>query len=345
MELFNQSNCCKNVDQLKAIIIDGIKRLIDYDSAAFFLVNPENWQYKEPFFGGLDPSWFEKYSDYYERIDSYKETVFADGIPPVDRSSDYLNYREWEKNEHRTDFLLPQGIYHMACLQVMDGNNLVGEISLHRGKRQPDFNNEEMNALGFLQGHLNSVFFKFKLIYQRDFLLELVKSVHLQDNSGYILMDRNFKIIKCSKKASTILDTQEVGEKIKYQIKEAFNLLRDKKVRDVFPGLRKNGSISCRYGDIPYQTDVITDNDEIFLITVLEDVPEMSEMGLGMDKYNITRREAEIARLISIGKTNDQICSQLFISENTLKTHLKQLYSKLNVKNRNELAYKILRGL
>lgn len=68
----------------------------------------------------------------------------------------------------------------------------------------------------------------------------------------------------------------------------------------------------------------------------------MAVVGLSLGKYNVTRREAEIADLITLGKTNVQICSQLFISENTLKTHLKQLFVKLSVKNRNELAFKIL---
>jgi len=342
MELVSLAYRCKKVDELQTMIINGISRLIDYESAAFFLVNPENWQYKEPFFRGLDPSWFEKYSDHYEKIDIYKDTVFASGIPPVDRSSDYLNYREWENNEHRADFLLPQGIYHLACLQVTDGNILVGEISLHRGKNQPDFSNEDMNALKFLQEHLSNAFLNLKLICQRDYLLELVKNVHLHDNSGYILMDRNFKIVKWSKKASLILETGEVGDKILCHIKEAYQSLWDKKVEGIYPGLRKTGRVSCRYGNIAFQTNVVSDNDEVFIITVLEDIPGMAEVGLGLSKYNVTRREAEIAHHITQGKTNDQICSQLFISENTLKTHLKQLYIKLSVKSRNELTFKIL---
>lgn len=47
----------------------------------------------------------------------------------------------------------------------------------------------------------------------------------------------------------------------------------------------------------------------------------------------LTKREKEILRLIADGLTNIQIGQQLFISIDTVDTHRKNLYAKLNVKN------------
>jgi DNA-binding NarL/FixJ family response regulator len=47
----------------------------------------------------------------------------------------------------------------------------------------------------------------------------------------------------------------------------------------------------------------------------------------------LTRREKEIVKLIAEGFTNAQIGQQLFISVDTVDTHRKNLYTKLNVKN------------
>lgn len=47
----------------------------------------------------------------------------------------------------------------------------------------------------------------------------------------------------------------------------------------------------------------------------------------------LTRREKEIVKLIAEGLTNAQISRQLFISVDTVDTHRKNLYTKLNVKN------------
>ena len=47
----------------------------------------------------------------------------------------------------------------------------------------------------------------------------------------------------------------------------------------------------------------------------------------------LTKREKEILGLITEGLTNMQIAEKLFISIDTVDSHRKNLYSKLNVKN------------
>jgi DNA-binding NarL/FixJ family response regulator len=50
----------------------------------------------------------------------------------------------------------------------------------------------------------------------------------------------------------------------------------------------------------------------------------------------LTKRETEILQLISEGKTYTQISEQLFISKETAKTHIKNIYSKLQVNSKSE---------
>lgn len=47
----------------------------------------------------------------------------------------------------------------------------------------------------------------------------------------------------------------------------------------------------------------------------------------------LTKREKEIIKLIAEGLTNTQIAQQLFLSVDTVDSHRKNLYTKLNVKN------------
>lgn len=53
----------------------------------------------------------------------------------------------------------------------------------------------------------------------------------------------------------------------------------------------------------------------------------------------LTPREKEIALLILQGLTNKDIARQLFISENTVKTHLKNIYQKFGVTKKKDLLY------
>ena len=54
----------------------------------------------------------------------------------------------------------------------------------------------------------------------------------------------------------------------------------------------------------------------------------------------LTKRETEILQLISEGKTYTQISEQLFISKETSKTHIKNIYAKLQVNCKSEALAK-----
>ena len=53
-------------------------------------------------------------------------------------------------------------------------------------------------------------------------------------------------------------------------------------------------------------------------------------------KLQISHREKEVLDLIAIGLSNKEIADQLFVSENTIKTHSSNLFSKLDVKRRTQ---------
>ena len=52
----------------------------------------------------------------------------------------------------------------------------------------------------------------------------------------------------------------------------------------------------------------------------------------------LTKREAEILRLISVGMTNQEIADQLVISGATVKRHITNIYGKLGVSHRTQAA-------
>lgn len=56
-----------------------------------------------------------------------------------------------------------------------------------------------------------------------------------------------------------------------------------------------------------------------------------------MAPYSFTKREQELIRLILKGKSNQEIAEDLFISQNTVKHHISNIYKKANIKNRIQL--------
>ena len=55
------------------------------------------------------------------------------------------------------------------------------------------------------------------------------------------------------------------------------------------------------------------------------------------EEHGLTVRETEIMALIAQGHTRTEICAELFLSENTVKTHARNLYKKLGVHSKSEV--------
>lgn len=66
-------------------------------------------------------------------------------------------------------------------------------------------------------------------------------------------------------------------------------------------------------------------NKELILTRILTD-------------YDISPREKEVLLLLVKGKTNDEIANELYISLSTVKTHIRNLFTKTNSRNRIELS-------
>ena len=56
----------------------------------------------------------------------------------------------------------------------------------------------------------------------------------------------------------------------------------------------------------------------------------------------LTPREEEVLQLILDGNSNRQIAARLFVSENTVKTHIRNIFSKYGTRSRAELISTLL---
>jgi two-component system, NarL family, response regulator len=65
-----------------------------------------------------------------------------------------------------------------------------------------------------------------------------------------------------------------------------------------------------------------------------------------MTQPQLSDRELEVLRLMSAGKTNQDICAELYISESTVKFHINNIFSKLGVSDRTQaIVIAIQRGI
>ena len=72
---------------------------------------------------------------------------------------------------------------------------------------------------------------------------------------------------------------------------------------------------------------VIFDEINLWLMRIASDI-------------KLTRRENEVLQLLAKGCTRNQIAKKLFISEETVKMHIKNIYKKLKAKNKIDALIK-----
>ena len=70
---------------------------------------------------------------------------------------------------------------------------------------------------------------------------------------------------------------------------------------------------------------------------LIQDPPTAARPG-----EQLTQRERDVLSRVVRGLTNAQIGQELFLAESTVKTHLRSLYSKLQVATRSELVYRTM---
>ncbi|MFQ5509828.1 MAG: LuxR C-terminal-related transcriptional regulator [Leptospirillia bacterium] len=58
-------------------------------------------------------------------------------------------------------------------------------------------------------------------------------------------------------------------------------------------------------------------------------------------RYRISRREQDVLRMLYYGKGNREIGELLFISEYTVKDHIKAIMAKMDASSRSEVLYKL----
>jgi len=70
-----------------------------------------------------------------------------------------------------------------------------------------------------------------------------------------------------------------------------------------------------------------------------DDPPQTEPAAASTDEQALTARELEVLRLVAAGATNGEIARSLWVTEQTVKFHLSNVYRKLDVGNRTEASH------
>jgi len=159
----------------------------------------------------------------------------------------------------------------------------------------------------------------------------LILDIHLPKVSGMDVLkqaktlDPEIVVIMLTGKASVktaVLSLRREG---------AFDYLE--KSKDDLPQLLEAVRLGLKKRALSLQTHWLLENgQEVCLI----DMTEVEK------RYHLSKRELDVVKCLCQGDTNREIAGKLFISELTVKVHLKNVYEKMKVHNRTSVSSKIL---
>ena len=246
------------------------------------------------------------------------ETIF-DTERPARPLSELVARRAWHSNPLYQEVFRPDGIEDQMNIEVLGDKNHFTSINLLRACR--GFHRDEVALFAQLRVHITQAFMN----------AQLVEKSRLLENNGqlqhHFMIDCHGKINRSDHRSCQVLaylfnnrgelpnDVAGWVEKQVHRFNQGLIAQRVAPLKYQFGGKTWIFSLHRNFENQCYH----------IIATTLQ--PRPAQCGL-------SQRENEVLDWVAQGKSNDQISEILGISVNTLKTHLKRIFTKLGVENR-----------
>jgi DNA-binding CsgD family transcriptional regulator len=299
------------------------------------------------------------YKDYlYRHSPLLKEALSSSKIAL--KLGDYISTQDWERSVLYNHMIRPQHLYWELFLALRWRNNLEGMITLWRPKKEPDYEDSDVLKAEMLAPHLGVALHNICLVSQINNQESHALSAYGADGDGFLWLDHRFNPSFFNAKARDIClqlssemtpnasrpghgefpvpacvrkDCSDFLELLK--IEEPPGLLP--KERTIAIGSGKKFRVEC---SLIWEANQISSAPS-FMVT-LSDLADESRLENTLQaRFQLSRRELEVTHYLTRGLSDDEIGKRLYISRQTVHTHIKSIYRKLGAKSRIEL-YRII---
>lgn len=347
---------CTKSDELLSQVFPQLEQIFKTGSLNFFYArrNKQELDHNRAVGQGIEEKFFGQFREYYHQLDPFFKIWLAN--PCANIITDQLApLKNLTSSEYYNDFFRPQSIHHQMSIYLKREGRLLGVFSLFRPRNAPDFSSLEQAKADLIASYLASSMEKAlasEIIGERDSIIDSM--VTELPYKGIIIMDGSLEPIYQNESAAILisdLNQSKVGREVllgpipKEIYLRCKNFLRSASQDEtsvshrhqfdfISPVDNQKTSIQLRLIPHPKKKSLIG----IYL------EPEKKELDLPKCKqqFGLSQRELEVVFLLAKGFKNKEIGEKLFISEYTVENHLRSIYRKMDVKNRTEVAYRLI---
>lgn len=272
---------------------------------------------------------------------------------------DIMPYEEFIHTKN-AEFLNKYNYRYRLNINLFRDNIRIGVLCIFKTEIEGNFTKREIEITNILSNVISTHYNNYLELSNSIFKKNIFKTFYNIYDTGFVIWDNNQEIIELNSLAEEY--SLSISEKLNssnnflysnlIQIEEPItpiNKLINYLTLNYTENVAKQ-SIDIEVNNYIYNIKIATTplpelnnkikNYNFAIITRTINKNKFSKNKL-KDLYNLTDRELEIIELIKQGYSNNEISKLLYLSLNTVKTHITNIYKKLNVNNRTSLVSKL----
>lgn len=332
-----------NAREVQEAYISTISSAVAADGHGIYLLNPSNMRPVDVA-ANVPDTFLQQYEDDGRSDDPVLASAVAT-MQPIDSSRLPRGYC-WH-NSRALSILQQAGFYHSLEAPVMIDGQVVATLNMTRKQDQHPFSRQDLSVMQTLADQVGVALartIRQEQISTKALLLADALDVNSQP---IIITNMDGKLIFRNRMASKTVPGSRSSyvERVQPTLLNAIEELKTNNKR-VVTALETANPKQNEIGQIP---DAEATGDQLLIKAVRlrrtqDDIvvaflsyKSDRSSGLPDSSLPLSRRERAITELVGKGLTTKQIAELSFVSENTVKQHLKRIFSKLGVNSRTEL--------
>lgn len=333
-------------NDIRTTILQTLQELFRDYSMAFFLTD-ENEQFVNPVSVNISAETMSIYEKYYYKTDIFHTSNIEKNLlkKNIIQITDIMPINAFENTEFYSDLLRKMGVYDEIALPLNYQNRLLGIIGIMKPKCYGNFTEKEIQSADIIRKSvmpcLKEYLDRLKTQHQSSLILNCTNEAPI----GIIVFDSNFKVMHYNQSAIRFVNDIFGKDNDSQFNEDLIKMLSDKLY---FQSFNSNTALytsiqNYSFKIVPFAAPSFTRGFNTFYTVYILKNNDSNAIDYNRLKtlYNLTKRECEIICMISQGYSNKRVADELYLSEHTVKTHMQNIFRKMESNSRTEVLHKI----
>ncbi len=328
-------------------VLKYLSKIFAFNHLTFHLINQDG-RFTSSLGLNISKKLFQLYSEYYFKTDIFHPINVSSQLILSKNTftiTDLMSLQQYENTEYYNDFLKIDNLFYEIAMPLKSGQKLIGAIAIFRPKEDGNFTPKERKLLSNLSTHIAFHLNEYLETTQIKNEHQIYKNCISQLPLGLVVLDNNWNIVSSNDMAKMYCYDLLSNNNLQDPVSEV--------IKSILPNIsfQSINTSTVVYNDLEsYDLKVVPSIvpntnkgiDTYYLLHLIKKKPSTLKKLQSPDHhYNLTDRELEIVQLIAQGLSNKEIAEILFLSTNTIRTHINNIFNKLSVSNRTAILYKM----